>query len=268
MFLTRTRIVSLVLLANLQAVLAQDRLEQWLPGPVIPLQAKLHHVQGIDVEAGYLWVSSIDAKAKKGYLSRFELKSGRLLAQVEVQEGRRIHPGGICLDEDSIWLPVAEYTRHGSTSIERRNKRTLQRIDAFNVDDHIGCVAAGPHGLVGGDWDSRILYHWLRDGKEVSRTPNPRETAYQDLKIVNGKLMASGGISRDKGAIEWLDLNSYALLRRVTAGKTGRGTPYTNEGMAFRDGTLYLLPEDDPSRLFTLSENSGLASDADPAFGR
>jgi hypothetical protein len=29
-----------------------------------------------------------------------------------------------------------------------------------------------------------------------------------------------------------------------------RVTPYTNEGMTLRDGVLYLLPEDEPSRLF------------------
>ena len=39
-------------------------------------------------------------------------------------------------------------------------------------------------------------------------------------------------------------------MRRVRAGKTDRGVSLTNEGMTFRGGKLYLLPEDDPSRLF------------------
>ncbi|MSV29915.1 MAG: hypothetical protein EXQ52_14395 [Bryobacterales bacterium] len=241
-------------LACLSAAHAQDRLEQWRAGPVVSLEAKLHHVQGIDIEDGILWVSSVDAKANKGYLARFELKSGRLLAQVEVQEGRRIHPGGIALDGDSIWVPVAEYNRRGPTTIERRNKKTLERIDSFNVDDHIGSIAAGPRGLVGGNWDSVTLYRWDRDGKELSRTLNPTKTAYQDLKLVNGRMIGSGLISRGEGAIEWLDPDTFALVRRVLAGKTSRGVPFTQEGMTFRDGTLYLLPEDGPSRLFSFSE--------------
>jgi hypothetical protein len=45
-------------------------------------------------------------------------------------------------------------------------------------------------------------------------------------------------------------LDDYRLLRRVIAGKTDRGLPFTHEGMAFRNGALYFLPEDDPSRVF------------------
>jgi hypothetical protein len=33
-------------------------------------------------------------------------------------------------------------------------------------------------------------------------------------------------------------------------GLTDRGVRFSNEGMAIRDGILFLLPEDDPSRLF------------------
>ena len=62
--------------------------------------------------------------------------------------------------------------------------------------------------------------------------------------------MASGNLSRDLGAIDWIDLDRLRLLRRVTAGKTDRGVRYTNEGMAVRGDRLYLLPEDGPSRLF------------------
>jgi hypothetical protein len=36
----------------------------------------------------------------------------------------------------------------------------------------------------------------------------------------------------------------------VSSGVTDRGLPYTHEGMTIRGGRLYLLPEDDPSRLF------------------
>lgn len=234
----------------LQAGQLEDRLESWKALPEIALQADLHHVQGIDVERGVLWVSSVDAREGVGYLSRFELPSGRMVGQVQVQEGKRFHPGGLTLDGDSIWVPVAEYDRDGPTTIQRRNKRTLELMSSFIVNDHIGCIAAGKDGLVGGNWDSRILYRWNRQGRALGQTPNPGKTSYQDLKIVRGELVGSGNLSREAGAIEWLDGKSYQLRRRLGAGKTTRNVTYTNEGMTLRDGYLYLLPEDGASRLF------------------
>ena len=43
---------------------------------------------------------------------------------------------------------------------------------------------------------------------------------------------------------------TLAIIRRIVTGATERGVPFTNEGMTVRGGTLYLLPEDDDSRLF------------------
>jgi hypothetical protein len=76
---------------------------------VITLQGPLHHVQGIDVEGGIVWVTSVDRATRKGFLYRVDLKSGRTLASVEVQDGDRYHPGGLTLDGGSVWVPVAEY---------------------------------------------------------------------------------------------------------------------------------------------------------------
>ena len=94
---------------------------------VIPLGGTLHHVQGIDVEAGKLWVTSVDSNSRKGYLHRFDLSSGKLEKEVELQDGEKFHPGGIALDGRAVWVPVAEYRRDGKSTIERRDKRTLRR---------------------------------------------------------------------------------------------------------------------------------------------
>ena len=233
------------------ALPGDSRLDSWKALPAVNLQADIHHVQGIDVENGILWVSSVDAQAKAGYVSRFDLASGKLLNQVQVQQGQRFHPGGLTLDQDSIWVPVAEYDRDGPTTMQRRDKTTLKLKASFTVNDHIGCVAVGPDGLVGGNWDSKILYRWTRKGKELSQTLNPGHTSYQDLKIVDGQLLGSGNQSKQEGAVEWLDLRSFQLKKRLRAGQTGRGLTYTHEGMTLRNGRLYLLPEDTPSRLFT-----------------
>lgn len=239
-----------MILAILALTLIDEPLSAWKSLPPIALQADLPHVQGIDVERGVLWVSSVNARTRKGFVSRFDIATGKLLNQVEVQEGARFHPGGLTLDGDSIWVPVAEYDRDGPTTIQRRDKRTLALISSFDVNDHIGCLAANRSGLVGGNWDSRILYRWNRAGQELAKTPNPGKTSYQDLKIVGGSLLGSGNYSRQQGAVEWLDLKDYRIKRKVTAGLTDRGVTYTHEGMTLRNGRLYLLPEDGPSRLF------------------
>ncbi|MCS7023756.1 MAG: DUF6454 family protein [Bryobacteraceae bacterium] len=217
---------------------------------VVTLRADIHHIQGIDVEGNTLWVSSVDAKSKKGYLSKFRLPDGTLGAQVQVQEGERIHPGGLALDGDSLWIPVAEYDRNGPTTIQRRNKRTLALEQRFEVHDHIGCLAASPVLLVGGNWASRMLYFWTRDGRLISKQPNPSSIHYQDLKFDGESLVGSGDDGRLQGAVEWMNLKDFSIVKRLRAGATDRGIPYTHEGMTIRGGRLYLLPEDAPSRLF------------------
>lgn len=239
----------LVLLLSIEP----ESLSAWRNVTTVSIAADLHHVQGIDVEGDILWVSSVDANAGKGYLSRIDGKTGRLLAQVELQQGRRLHPGGIALDGDSLWVPVAEYDRDGPTNIERRDKRTLRLLSRFEVNDHIGCIASTGLTLIGGSWSSRTLYEWNPAGIELRKLPNPHPTAWQDLKVVKGLLIGSGPLNRQQGAIEWLSLASFTLTRRILTPLTSRGLTYSHEGMTYRGGRLYLLPEDAPSRLFVFA---------------
>ena len=217
---------------------------------VVLVEGPSHHVQGIDVEGGILWVTSVDRTTRTGFLARYDLASGRRLAKAEVHDGARFHPGGIQIDGDSVWVPVAEYRRDSSTWIERRDKVTLALLARFEVADHIGCVAVADGVVWGGNWDSRHLYRWRLDGTLIDKRTNPTGTKYQDIKIVDGQLVASGLGGPDKGAIDWVDPTTLAVTRRIVTGATDRGVPYTNEGMTVRGESLYLLPEDDPSRLF------------------
>ncbi|MBI1356886.1 MAG: hypothetical protein GC160_21310 [Acidobacteria bacterium] len=247
--MTRRRLLALLASPVLAAV-PETRLEDLGLEATIPIQAALDHVQGIDVRDGRLWVTSVDRERERGLLHRFELPSGRLLHQTEVQRGECYHPGGIALDGDSIWVPVAEYRPRSSALMQRRRSDTLELEASFPVADHIGCVAADAGRLIGGNWDSELLYEWTRQGKEIARKSRLSEARYQDLKLSEGLLVASGNLSREQGVVEWLSPITLEPLRRIVAGKTDRGVLYTHEGMAVRDGRLYLLPEDGPSRLF------------------
>ncbi len=214
------------------------------------LAGPTHHVQGIDVEGDIVWVSAVEKATHKGFLSRFNAKTGQRLAMVEVQEGERYHPGGLQLAGEAIWLPVAEYRRESSAWIQKRNKHTLALEAQFPVADHIGCVAVHNGVIWGGNWDSRHFYRWRPDGTLIDKRPNPTGTGFQDLKFHEGSLIGNGVKSPTAGTIEWLHPESLAVQRAISTGRTDRSVRYSNEGMAVDKGVLYLLPEDDPSRLF------------------
>jgi len=220
------------------------------PTRILNLNGSTYHVQGIDFDAQVLWVTSVDSSRRKGYLHEFALDRGSLLRSVEVQDGERFHPGGISADASSIWMPVAEYRRDGSSVIQRRSKRTLEVEFEFPVHDHIGCIAVTPDLLIGGNWDARKFYVWNHRGELLREAGNPTENAYQDVKFASQGLVASGLLPDHSGAIDWLELPSFRLKRRIRMGKTDRGEPFTREGMAIRGSELLLLPEDSPSRLF------------------
>jgi hypothetical protein len=216
----------------------------------LDLRGDTHHVQGIEVAADRVWVSSVDKDARKGYVQEFDLASGEPRRSVEVTSGVRFHPGGISGDGDSLWVPVAEYRRASSSVIQKRRRDTLKLEFQFEAADHIGCIAAAPDVLIGANWDSRDFYIWDRTGRLLRKVPNPTPNAYQDLKFIGGRLAASGLLPGRQGAMDWLAYPSLRLERRVTAGATSRGVGYTSEGMALRGDRLFLLPEDTPSRLF------------------
>jgi hypothetical protein len=232
------------------AFVDEERLDQWQLERTLALEGDLHHVQGIDVDRNWLWVSSVDRRTKKGFLYRIALRTGKVAASMEVQDGAKIHPGGLALDGDSLWIPVAEYDRDGPTNIERRDKMTLAKQFSFEAPDHIGCIAAARNRLIGGSWGSRTVYTWTKTGEQIDKRPNPSPYDWQDVKIDRGMLLGAGNRTKDEGAIEWLRLPDLQVLRRILVGITDRGLTYTNEGMTLRDGKLYLLPEDAPTRLF------------------
>lgn len=216
----------------------------------ISLQSDTHHVQGIDFDERRVWVTSVDKAGHKGYLQEFSISSGEHLRTVDVTRGDQYHPGGMSLSGDSLWMPVAEYRRESSAVVQKRSTRTLELHYEFAVADHIGCVAVGPDFLIGANWDSRDFYIWDQAGRLIRKAANPAANAYQDMKFVDGRLVASGLLPDRTGAIDWLEYPSFKLIHRIPTGKSSRGTPYTAEGMAIRGERLFLLPEDAPSRLF------------------
>ena len=225
------------------------------PLSTLNLEGDTHHVQGIDVDDAVVWVSSVDAKQKRGLLFEFDRATGRMLRTAEVHKGAQFHPGGISGDGDSLWIPIAEYRRNSTSTIQKRSKRTLAVVSEFAVEDHIGAVAVSREVIVGANWDAQDLYVWDHAGKLLRKLPNPVRSAFQDLKFDRGNLGAAGLLADKSGSIDWIEYPSMKPLRRVTIGTTDRGIAYTHEGMDIAGDRVWFLPEDAPSRLFTFRLN-------------
>ena len=220
---------------------------------ILDLRGALYHVQGVDFDDRHIWVTSVDRPHEKGYLHEFDAASGELTRSLEIQDGVRYHAGGLATTATSLWIPVAEYRANSTATIQRRNKQTFAIELQFAVPDHIGCVAVTPDYVIGGNWDSRDFYVWDHTGKLLRKVPSDTHNAYQDMKFEGGFLVASGSLADKTGAIDWIELPTFKLVKRIAAGVTDRGASLTREAMTIHGNQLSLLPEDGPSRLFVFN---------------
>ena len=166
LFRDMTYVVPVLLIA---IAAGQDTVSRLRLSQTVPLLGDTFHVQGIDVDGSRLWVTSVDRTAKRGLLFEYTLPEGRPVRSVEIQDGDRFHPGGLMADGDSLWIPVAEYRKDSTATIQKRSKQNLALESQFRVDDHIGAVAVTPDGIVGANWDARFLYVWDRNGRQIRK---------------------------------------------------------------------------------------------------
>jgi hypothetical protein len=223
----------------------------------LELAGELFHVQGLELDSRRIWVTSVDQTNRKGYIHEFDRRTGKLRRRLELTDGSKYHPGGISISGRSIWVPVAELKPKSTAVLVEIDTETLRVRRKIPVADHLGCVAASGSSLVAGNWDSELLYIFdLNDDARTRIVPNPSPTRYQDMKFVDGQLVAGGSLTLWSGAVDWIDWPSMKLRRTLRAGAIGpirplgRGGPYTGEGMAIDGRDLYVVPEDGPSRLF------------------
>jgi hypothetical protein len=207
-----------------------------------------HHVQGLAVTQDAYYVSSVDREGEQGWLSEIDRDSLSLQAKRELTEGALIHPGGIHMDGNYLWVPNAEYDRDGPTEILQLDPQTLETVRAFGVNDHIGLIASdGTDRLYGANWDSLDFYVWDWDGNLIEKVDSPTRLKYQDCEFFDSLLVCGGQQSRNRGAIDFIDPKNWTLVDRITVGGTGQGHSMTHEGLSLSGDILYLLPEDGPN---------------------
>lgn len=221
------------------------------------LLGETFHVQGIALSPKRIWITSVDNGGKRAWLHEFDRASGKPLRRRELTDGARYHPGGLSVADGSIWVPVAEMRAKSSATLVEIDAQTFEVRRRIAVSDHIGCLAASGDKLIGGNWDSRLLYVFdKRSGRTERVIPNPSQTRFQDMKVVGGQLVAGGNIDWLSGTIDWIDMATMKVSRSIKAGAVGpvrpfgRGGPLTGEGMAIEGRDIYLVPEDGPSRVF------------------
>lgn len=210
----------------------------------LTLEGDVFHVQGLDLDSRSIFLTSVDMSDRRGLLHRFN-RAGRLTGLADLTDGARYHVGGMSLDGDLLWVPVAEYRPDSTSRIVAVDKHTLAVVSSFLVDDHIGAVTADGERIYGVNWNAERFYVWTREGRLIASTANTTRAAYQDLKIVNGTLVASG-IMPDHltGTLDTLDPDSLAPRHQLPVGRMDAGPLWTSEGMALHDGKLFLLPRD------------------------
>lgn len=234
------------LLAGLTLLPAQT------PERVIALGGETHHVQGIALVDGRFMVTSVDRQSREGWLMEFD-GDGKRVRELKIHDGAMYHPGGFDVDGESVWIPVAEYRPNSRSVIQRRSAGNFELMSSFAVPDHVGAVAAGGDRLYLANWDARTIYEYSFDGKLIRARANPTAYRFQDLKMRYGVLVGSAPAGKGEkggGAVVWMDPETLAVTGIRPVGRTDRGVPLVQEGLELRDGRVYLLPEDTPSRVF------------------
>ncbi len=218
-------------------------------GTEILRNSLLFHVQGVDLDSKHIWVTSVDIWNHRGYLHEFDRATGVFLQRLELTDGARYHTGGFSIADHSLWVPVAEYKPNSTTVLEEIDTDSLRIRRKIRVADHLGCVAASGHYLVAGNWDSQQFYVIDLTGQEPMRVMrNPSTTNYQDMKFIDGQLVASGYRSWVSGTIDWIDFPSMKIVKTLHTGAIDYVNSLTGEGMSLQGHDLYVLPKDD--RLF------------------
>lgn len=217
-----------------------------------PVRHPTHHIQGLCVDRDHFWISSVERKAKKGWVYLVDRHTLTVTKEREISIGEQYHPGGMQVVGGELWVPVAEYKPTSTSTMLCLDAMSLETLRSFPLLDHIGGVAVSDDGTIyAANWDCKTLYELDADGKILGRKPNPTGVAYQDLKWHQGKLWGTGSVGILKlntGIVDVIDPDQWALKQRYRlAGKTADGgSNFGREGLAIFEDSLYLLPEDGP----------------------
>lgn len=185
------------------------------------------------------------------------------------------HPGGFDRDANGVyWIPVSTSNPKGPTVIygmlieDNKSLDQATKKHVLQFDDHLGALCCVKDQLLVASWDTKTIYWLNRDGsvhKKLARADfidgdKDWFLAVQDWKYDREQnLVVAGGLDKAELAswtkgegpkpatpatLAWIDLAEKSVRTKVLSPMKDVAKPLTNEGMAWFDGELFLLPED------------------------
>lgn len=213
-----------------------SRSTAWTRTDTIDLGFNTHHPQSMEVVGDRIFLASVEITERTvkypngpvdgydrtpgkgvGHLFVLDL-AGNLISDIVLGEGDMYHPGGIDVDGNDIWVPVAEYRPNSAAIVYRVDAQTFEVEKMFQVDDHIGGVLRDqvPGRLVGQSWGSRRFYEWDESGRQKDFQLNENHFLdYQDCEYVaSRKALCSGvtGLPAQPGATTGYELGGFVML--------------------------------------------------------
>jgi hypothetical protein len=253
----------------------------WEHTSTLDLDFDTFHPQAMEVTEDRIYLSSVEVTeppvkyqeprdgydrtsgAGVGHLFVLD-REGHLLKDIELGEGDMYHPGGLDVDDEHIYVPVAEYRPDSRSIVYRVDLDSLEAEKLFTVEDHVGGVIRDQQSghLVGQSWGSRRFYDWTQSGRQVETWSNPQHFLdYQDCEYVAARKTLCSGVAGlpggptstsgyDLGGLAMIDLaDNHRILHEVpvqewsTAGHviTHNPTDLDADGSHL---TLYAAPDD------------------------
>ncbi len=231
------------------------------------------HTQGIAIIEESLFVSCAEKGARKAWLYRYDLPEGHLEEgaelsppqKLDITQGGKYHPSGLDHDEECLWVAVAHYRPVlAKSKVMCIGPQTMEIRSSFEVNDHIGTLACFDNMLMLLNWDSKNIYLFEKDGRQVGKYDSPEDAAYQDCKGHDGSRTATCSAplrsSTERGArLDRLSFKSKDDTGWVVEGKDIIRHHEVNmgrEGFTFTKDYRMFLPGDFPSPMLYVYEKA------------
>lgn len=186
-------------------------LSWWQPGM---------ELEAMEVHGDRIYLAEFDHNNLNGHLLVLD-QSGNLLKDVTMVDGNRDHAGGLSINGDYAYVPLAVNSPHSSADIMRIDLTTYQVKNLFTVTyDHVGGVIYNPvsNTIVGQDWGSREFYEWTTNGRLLAKWANPQGSIdYQDCQYVAYDKMLCSGVANLDGGVT---LGGFDLIDLSHGGHT------------------------------------------------
>jgi hypothetical protein len=194
------------------ALLQLRRESSWTLRDTTTVHHDVGHPQGITPWADQWLVTTVRTDRAVGEVFVVDGR-GDLVARREVVDGDRFHPGGVSADDDGVWVALAEYRPRSSTRVLRLD-RSLEVIDSFVVDDHLGAICPLSDGsLFAVSWAARRWYRLTDSGAVVAdRRGANRFVDAQDLTVLADGLVAATGVGQVTTPTGTLQLGGVSVI--------------------------------------------------------